>query len=124
MLNTQEKYYVVLELPFDTLLVHYLAYIKLTDAEDLMDDHLPWFSIWTDSQLEEWEGTIILIPAKSTRNKDDTFVLKVSYDLIVFAKSSFVAHKKTRRLLNKVAGIENLQTRITGRKINLRNKNG
>lgn len=124
MYNTPERYYVVLELPFDTLLVHYLAYVNFSDAEDLMDDHLPWFSIWTASQVEAWEGTTILIPAKSTRNKNDTFILKVSYDMTISAKSSFIAHKKTRKTINKLEGIKNLKTRIVNRKINLRNKDG
>jgi hypothetical protein len=123
MLISKEVYYVVLELPFDTLLVHYYGFANLSDAEDLQADKLPWFSIWDQSQLDGWVGEKILIPLKTAKNVDNRYTFNVTYDTILSAESSNTAHKQLRRAIAKAGlAVNNLKTKITRKEVNLRSQ--
>lgn len=123
MLIGKDVYYVVLELPFDTLLVHYYGFASLEDAEDLQADKLPWFSIWDQSQLDEWEGEKILIPLKTSKHVDNRYTVKVMYDMVIAAENTNTAHKQLRRAIAKSGlTISNLKTKIIRKEINLRSQ--
>lgn len=105
------RYYLVLELPFDKLLVYKKTFSELSDAEEVLDE-LPWFSLWEQQRYEASNNQKILIPLKSVGNKTNEYKIAVNFTIAVEAKDPYTAHRTVRNSLKKNFSADGIATYI------------
>jgi predicted small metal-binding protein len=114
----KEIYYIVLELPFNTLLVFKDAFTKFEDAEDIVTD-LPWFSIWTKNLLNQFKGRTVFTPIKSKKNPDNTYTILCEFEVNALTENEALLKIRSHLKNPKNTDISSLRTNITKAKISL-----
>lgn len=114
----EETYYVVLELPFNTLLVFKDAFTELEDAENIVTD-LPWFSIWTKNLINQFKGRIIFTPIKAKKNPDNTYTILCEFEISALTKNDALLQIRSHLKNSQNTNIDKLQTSITKARISL-----
>lgn len=106
------RYYLVLAIPFNILLVYEKSFSKLEEAEDALEDRgvSSWFSIWDQEKYSSWDGEIVRIPLKAP--EQDTFLLRVEFETRIPAESADRAHQNTRSQVKELFDPEVISTFI------------
>jgi hypothetical protein len=105
------RYYLVLELPFDKLLVFKKIFSSLDDAEEVLDE-LPWFSLWDQQKYENCSSQKILIPLKNMDSKANEYKIAVNFTVAVQARDPYTAHRTVRNTLKKQLDAKDVTTYI------------
>lgn len=67
------SYFLVLELPFNLLLVYNTSFSHLADAEEIQST-LPYFKIWDSTSLDNWPGKKLRVPLKRNKGRNVYFI--------------------------------------------------
>lgn len=90
-------YYVILHMPFETILVYGVSFSNLQDALEVLTE-LPWFTIWDETQLSSWQGRIVVLPSKHKQKQHVYVFTSGKKRIAIAAKNPVEAH---RQLFNK-----------------------
>ena len=91
------NYYLVLELPFNLMLVYYRNFSHLDDAE-AEQLRMPYFKIADSPSLDKWGGKTLRVPLRKNKAKP-VYVLRVTGEVEVEASSQEEAQKKIHTLM-------------------------